>query len=372
MRKKQLIVRKSSNKASAIFPKRLNSLLVKVSDHIESARKNVQQSVDTQMVKAYWLIGKEIVEEEQQGKARSEYGQALVSEISKKLTKKYGRGFSEANIKNMRQFYIEYPIKNSRKIRYTPRSEFKITHNLDPNLSWSHYRALMRISRPEARSFYQLEAVKNTWSSRELERQVDSLLFERLLKSKDKKGLLRLANKGHEVLTPSDAIKDPMVLEFLGLPESHKLLESDLEEAIISNLSSFLLELGKGFAFVARQQRLTLDGDHFYADLVFYHTILKCYIVIDIKTRKLTHADLGQIQLYMNYYDQEIATKGDNPTIGLVLCTQKNDAMVKYTLGKDTKRIFASKYQFHLPTEKELEAELKREIKAIKHLTTSY
>lgn len=227
----------------------------------------------------------------------------------------------------------------------------------------------MRIHSLEARSFYEIEAKKNCWSGRELERQINSLLFERLAKSKDKIGLMRLACRGQEIETPADAIKEPLVLEFIGMPESHRLVESQLEEALTNNLQEFLLELGKGFAFVARQKRLTLDGDHFYADLVFYHVILKCYVIIDIKTRKLTHADLGQMQLYVNYFDEEVITSTDNPTIGLILCTKKSDAMVKYTLGEKAKQIFASKYQFHLPTEKELEAELKREIKAIKSVT---
>lgn len=221
----------------------------------------------------------------------------------------------------------------------------------------------MRVHRPEARRFYEIEAEKNCWSGRELERQINSLLFDRLSKSKDKKGLIKLACKGQEINTPEDAIKEPLILEFLGLPESHRLVESKVEEAIINNLQNFLLELGKGFAFVARQKRLTLDGDHFYADLIFYHVILKCYTIIDIKSRKLSHADLGQMQLYVNYFDQEVRTESDNPTIGLILCTKKSDAMVKYMLGDKAKQIFASKYQFHLPTEAELEAELKREIK---------
>lgn len=195
-------------------------------------------------------------------------------------------------------------------------------------------------------------------------------MFDRLAKSKDKKGLMKLAYKGQEINKPEDAIKEPIVLEFLGMPESHRLVESKLEEALIDNLQTFLLELGKGFAFVARQKRLSLDGDHFYADLVFYHVILKCYVIIDIKTRKLTHADLGQMQLYVNYFDQEIKMENDNPTIGLVLCTKKSDAMVKYTLGEKNKQIFAKKYQSHLPTEKELEEELKREIKALKYKPT--
>jgi predicted nuclease of restriction endonuclease-like (RecB) superfamily len=236
----------------------------------------------------------------------------------------------------------------------------------NPKLSWTHYRELIRISRKEARNFYEIEAAKNNWSTRELKRQIGSLLFDRLLKSKDKEGLLKLASHGQEIHVPEDTMKDPIVLEFLGLPESHRLVESELEKALINNLQHFLLELGKGFAFVARQKRLTLEGDYFYADLVFYHVILKCYIIVDIKINPLTHGDLGQMLLYVNYFDQEVKTETDNPTIGLVLCTKKNDAMVKYTLGEKAKQIFASKYQFHLPTEAELTEELKREIKEIK------
>jgi predicted nuclease of restriction endonuclease-like (RecB) superfamily len=222
------------------------------------------------------------------------------------------------------------------------------------------------VDKTEARTFYEIEAIKNNWSARELERQINSLLYQRLALSKDKAGLMRLATMGHEVQTPADVFKDPVVIEFLGLPESPKLVESALEEALISNLQAFLLEMGKGFAFVARQERLTLDGDHFYIDLVFYHTILKCYVLIDLKTGKLTHQDLGQLQLYVNYYDRERRTEGDNPTLGLILCTDKNDAVVRYTLGADQqKAIFASRYKLHLPTEAELRAELRREIKAL-------
>jgi predicted nuclease of restriction endonuclease-like (RecB) superfamily len=237
---------------------------------------------------------------------------------------------------------------------------------LHPNLSWTHYRTLLRVSAPGARTFYEVEAIKNNWSARELERQINSLLFERLAKSKDKAGLLKLATKGQEIALPIDVFKDPVVIEFLGLPESHRLVESDLEQALINNLQAFLLELGKGFAFVSRQERISLDGDHFYIDLVFYHTILKCYVLIDLKVGKLTHGDLGQLQLYVNYYDQERRTQGDNPSLGLILCTDKNDAVVKYTLGPGQKKIFASRYQLHLPTEAELKAELRRELKELK------
>jgi predicted nuclease of restriction endonuclease-like (RecB) superfamily len=214
------------------------------------------------------------------------------------------------------------------------------------------------------RAFYEIEAIKNNWSARELERQINSLLFERLAKSKDKAGLMRMAAKGQEIQSPADVFKDPVVIEFLGLPESPRLVESDLEQALINNLQLFLLELGKGFAFVSRQERITLDGDHFYIDLVFYHTVLKCFVLIDLKVGKLSHGDLGQLQLYVNYFDQERRTAGDGPTLGLILCTDKNDAVVKYTLGPEQeKKIFTSRYKLHLPSETELKAEIRRELK---------
>lgn len=329
----------------------IDVLYQKASSYIDQARKVIHRTINTEMVKAYWYIGRDIVEEEQQGKKRAKYGSFLLKELSEKLTKKYGHGFSSSTLLDIRLFYQTYP-----------------ENKFNANLGWIHYRSLMRIHNLEARGFYEIEAEKNCWSGRELERQIGSLLFERLAKSRDKKGLMRLACKGQEIDTPADAIKEPIILEFVGLPETHRLVESKLEEALTNNLQKFLLELGKGFAFIARQKRLTLDGDHFYADLVFYHVILKCYVIIDIKTKKLSHSDLGQMQLYVNYFDKEVVTPNDNPTIGLILCTQKSDAMVKYTLGDKAKQIFASKYQFHLPTEKELEAELKREIKTIQSL----
>jgi predicted nuclease of restriction endonuclease-like (RecB) superfamily len=226
---------------------------------------------------------------------------------------------------------------------------------------------LLRVEKAGARAFYEIEALRNNWSTRELERQINSLLYERLALSKDKKGLMQLATKGQAIQRPVDVFKDPVVMEFLGLPESPRLVESDLEQALINNLQAFLLELGKGFAFVSRQERITLDGDHFYIDLVFYHTILKCFVLIDLKVGKLTHQDLGQLQLYVNYYDRERRAQGDNPTLGLILCTDKNDAVVHYTLGPDqAKKIFASRYKLHLPTEAELQAELRRELRLLK------
>lgn len=342
-------------------PVAVEALYTRVSGHIERARQSVQRSVDTEMVKAYWCIGRDIIEEEQNGHKKAKYGSYLIKELSTRLTKHYGTGFSIATLKDIRQFYMVY--NDYVPIGHALRGQLQ--KQLSSNLGWTHYRTLMRVSRVEARHFYEIEAEKNCWSGRELERQIASLLFERISKSKDKEGLLELACQGQEIVHPLDAIKEPLVLEFLGLPESHQLVESKLEDALINNLQQFLLELGKGFAFVARQKRLTLEGDHFYADLVFYHVILKCYIIIDIKTKKLSHADLGQMQLYVNYFDQEVTIAGDNPTLGLILCTQKNETVVKYTLGEKTKKIFTSRYQFHLPTEAELEAELKRELKKI-------
>jgi predicted nuclease of restriction endonuclease-like (RecB) superfamily len=220
------------------------------------------------------------------------------------------------------------------------------------------------VNLPDARSFYEIEASVNRWSARELERQINSLLYDRLAASKDKKGVLRLAQKGQEITAPLDVFKDPLVLEFLKIPAAQKLVESDVEKALLSQLQSFLLELGKGFAFVSRQQRITIEGDHFYVDLVFYHTVLKCYVLVDLKVGKLTHQDLGQLQLYVNYYDRERLTPGDQPTLGLILCTDKNDAVVRYTLGPDQEqRIFASRYQLHLPTAAQLRAEIKRELR---------
>ena len=344
--KQELVTSKESNN--------INQLYHKISSHIDTARKTIQRSIDTEMVKAYWLMGRDIIEEEQNGKERADYASYIIKELSAKLIKKYGRGFGVSSLKNVRQFYLTFQIGQ------TAFGQF------NPKLGWAHYEVLMRIGRKEARTFYEIEAAKNCWSVRELKRQVGSLLFDRLAKSKDKETILKLSCQGQEIVTPEDAIKDPIVLEFLDIPESHKSVESKLEEALINNLQHFLLEVGKGFAFVARQKRLTMEGDHFYADLVFYSIPLKSYVVIDIKTRDLVHADLGQIQLYVNYFDREIRTDSDNPTIGLVLCTGKNKTMVEYFLGDKSKQIFASTYQFHLPTEEELEAELKREIKKIK------
>lgn len=334
----------------------IDSIYQRISGYLQVAKSNILQSINQEMVKAYWMIGYEIIENEQLGASRATYGEQLLSKLSEKLIAEFGKGYSVSNLRNMRKFYQIYQDD----IRQTASGEF------EPKLSWSKYCLLMQINSKSERQFYEMEATKNNWSVRELSRQIGSLLYDRLAKSKDKAGLMQLATKGQEIEKPADAIKDPLILEFLNIHQWHQLTENKLEEALINNLQHFLLELGKGFAFVARQKRITLDGNNFYADLVFYHTILKCYVVIEIKTHQLSHADLGQIQFYVNYFDQEIVTAGDNPTIGLVLCTNKSDAMVKYTLGANNQQIFASKYQFHLPTEEELTKELKKEMQYIK------
>lgn len=336
----------------------IDNIYQRIAKYLQTVQYTILQTINTEMVLVYCKIGKEIIEHEHYGEARAAYGEELIRKLSEKLTKEFGKGYSVSNLRNMRQFYLSYQDE----IHQTPSGELLFI----PKVSWSKYCLLMQVKNREARAFYEQEALNNKWSVRELDRQIGSLLYERLAKSKDKQGLMNLSIKGQEIEKPEDAIKDPIILEFLNIPEAHQMVESKLEEALITNLQHFLLELGKGFAFVARQKRITLDGNNFYADLVFYHTILKCYIITDIKTHKLNHGDLGQIQFYVNYFDEHIATEGDNPTIGLVLCTDKSDAMVKYTLGTQNTQIFASKYQFHLPTEAELAAELKKEIKDIK------
>jgi len=363
------------------------ALFDRVVSILERARVAAVRTINTQMTVAYWLIGREIVEEEQRGQTRAAYGAQLIDELSKSLTDRYGRGFSVPNLRNFRQFYLCFPARlppptagdseSSPEKRYTLCSESwekaiaassdsaspKMTecYGFAPNLSWSHYRLLMRVENQQARSFYEIEAARSRWSVRQLSRQINSLLFERLAASRDREGVLRLATEGQVVETPVDAIKDPYVLEFLDLPESPDLAESKLEKALINHLQQFLLELGSGFAFVSRQGRLTLDGDHFYPDLVFYHIKLKCYVVIDLKVAKLTHEDLGQMLMYVHYYDREVCTAEDGPTLGLILCTDKNDAVVRYVLDEKNETIFASRYKLILPSEDELREELERE-----------
>lgn len=334
------------------------SLYRNIREIIDNARNNIARSVNHEMVKVYWLIGKAIVEEEQKGRKRAEYGDKLINILADKLCKEYGNGFSISSLKDMRQFYLLYGKSHA------VRGFFKTSSNIEPNnknlyslrieLSWTHYRTLMRVTDSQARSFYEIECIKNNWSTRELERQIGSFLFERLALSKNKKAVMKMAHRGQEIAEYRDIIKDPYVLEFTGLRGISKLYESDLEQSLVDNLSRFLLELGRGFTFVARQKRITLDGEHFYIDLVFYNTILRCYVLIDLKTGKLTHQDIGQMQMYVHYYDRELINKDDSPTVGLILCGDKKEAVVRYTLTKENRQIFASKYRLYLPTKKEL------------------
>lgn len=344
----------------------------------DSARTQAARSVNTAHVCANWLIGQQIVEAEQGGAKRAGYGKALLKTLSEQLSGEYGDGFSVSALQYMRGFFLGYPgllaKQHALRVEFdTPQIQHAVRGESGANdvwhpgllhsgLSWTHYRTLLKVERREVRDFYEIEASRSGWSARQLERQINSFLFERLAKSRDKKGVLALANVGQELVRAHDVIKDPYVLEFLDLPESHRLVESRIEAALINQLQAFLLELGSGFAFVRRQRRLTLDGDHFYPDLVFYHVKLKCYVVIDLKVGKLTHGDLGQMLLYVNYYDREVMTKDDNPTIGLILCSEKNEAVVRYVLADKNEQVFASRYQFALPSEADLRAEIRREL----------
>ncbi len=323
----------------------LSPLVGRITAIIESARGRVQTVVNQEMVCAYWQIGREIVDDEQKGEKRAEYGKAVIEGLAVELTARHGKGFDRSNLWNMRAFFLAFPILDA----------------VRRELSWTHYRLLLRIDDSVKRSFYEVEAASGNWSTRELDRQMNSMLFERLALSRDKEGVMILATKGQLLQTPSDMVKDPYVLEFLGLPQSERLYEKELESALIDHLQQFILELGKGFSFVARQKRITLDGEHFFIDLVFYNYILKCFVLIDLKIGKLAHQDLGQMQMYVNYYTREMMNEGDNPPIGILLCDTKSDAVVQYTLPEGSKQIFASRYKLYLPTEEELRAELVRD-----------
>ena len=307
-----------------------------IHDLLHKARQDIISNVNYTMTKTYFLIGKRIVEEEQDGNKRAEYGKKLMKTLSEKLTKEFGRGFSQRNLEQMRTFYLRYSISQ------TVSAEFK--------LSWSHYLILMRIEDIDARNFYEIEAFKNNWSLRELKRQVDSSLYERLVLSKDKEKVKELSVKGQIIEKAQDVIKDPYILEFLGLDEKSDYSENKLETEIINKLEMFLLELGKGFTFVGRQVRFTFDEKHFRIDLVFYNRLLKCFVLIDLKIGEVTHQDLGQMQMYVNYYDRCIKLPDENDTIGIIICKDKNDTLVKLTLPKDNNQIFASRYTTILPS----------------------
>jgi len=316
---------------------------------INTAKNNAIKSVDFERVKLYWSIGQRIVEEEQGGKDRADYGKQIIKNLSLSLEPLYGSGYSVRQLELMRQFY----------------RIFTNTNTLYSQLNWSQYKLLIRIDEKDKREFYINESVKNLWSTRALQRQINSSLYERLLISSDKKSILEIARDEKIPQDAKEIIKDPMVLEFLGLEKKSSYYEKDLEQAIISNLQEFLLELGNGFSFVSRQQRLHIDGDDFFVDLVFYNRLLQCFVLFEIKTHKLTHQDVGQLQMYVNYYDRVEKENFENPTIGVLLCADKNDTVVKYTLPEDNKTILASKYQLYLPTEQELVEELNKELKEL-------
>ncbi len=309
---------------------------------IEAARANAVRSVDYCRVQMYWNLGRRIFEEEQQGKDRADYGSYLIKNLAFHLEFEYGSGFGVRQLEQSRQFYRTYPIANA----------------LRSQLNWTQYRLLIQIDDPAKREYYELESVNNAWTARETERQINSKLYERLLLSNDKESVLAVARKERIPETPQEIIKSPMVLEFLGLEQKHSYYEKDLEEAIISHVADFLLEMGKGFSFVARQKRIMLEDDEFFIDLVLYNRLLRCFVIVETKTGKLTHQDLGQLQMYVNYYDRMEKLPEENPTIGILLCTGKNDTTVKMSLPEDNRTILASEYKLYLPTTEQLAKEI--------------
>ncbi|MBL7788386.1 MAG: DUF1016 family protein [Chitinophagales bacterium] len=324
-------------------------LLIQIKDIVLNAQSKAIRAVDFERVLMYWQIGQVIFVEEQQGNDRADYGKYLIKSISDTFQPQFGSGFSVRQLEMNRQFYRMFPNTNALRSQFT----------------WTHFRNLIRIENQNKRDFYIAEAEKNNWTARQLERQINSQLFERLLISNDVESVLAVAREEKLPTDAKEIIKDPMVLEFLGLKREATYYEKDLESAIISHLNDFLLEIGNGFSFVARQKRIHIDGDEFFIDLVFYNRLLQCFVIIEIKTNKLKHEDIGQLQMYVNYYDRNEKQDFENPTIGILLCADKNNAMVKYTLPTDNKTIITSKYQLYLPSEQQLIAELKKEIEKI-------
>ena len=324
-----------------------NQFVQDVKKIIVQARSNAVRSVDFCRVQMYWAIGRRILEEEQEGKERAEYGAYLLKNLAKTIEPEFGSGFSVRVLEQCRQFYRTFPIANA----------------LRSQLNWYQYRLLIQIDDEGKRMFYEYESVNNAWTGRELERQINSGLYERLLLSNDKKSVLEVARRERLPQLPSEIVKDPMILEFLGLKKEARYYEEDLEQALISNLQTFLLELGNGFSFVARQKRILLEDDEFFVDLVFYNRLLRCFVIIELKTYKITHQDIGQLQMYVNYFDREVKLADENPSVGILLCADKNDVVVKYSLPESNSSILTSKYQIYLPSEKELLTELKKEMK---------
>ncbi len=314
---------------------------------IEQARTRVKTAVNFAMVDLYWSIGQQIVEQEQAGESRAEYGKALLKQLAERLTNEFGAGFDQSNLRYMRLFFQKFPIRDA----------------LRHELGWTQYRILSKVNNEKARYWYMNEAADNAWSSRALERQVEVLYYERLLSSQFDEGIRQEGIEKIKALptSPLDFIRDPYVLDFMQLPDNHKLYEDDLEQGLLDNIQQFLLELGKGFAFVARQQLIKADDESFKIDLVFYNYLLKCFVLIDLKIGKLTHKDIGQMDMYVRMYEDLKRPEGDNPTIGIVLCSEKNEAVVKYSVLKDSQQLFASKYLTYLPTEEELRAEIEKD-----------
>lgn len=322
-----------------------SSLISEIKSIISQSRDQAIRSVDYQRTLMYWHIGQRIFEEEQNGKERAEYGTYLIKYLSEQLQPEFGSGFSRRQLEKYRQFYRVFPIASA----------------LRTQLNWTQYKLLISIDDEHKREYYIAESVKNNWSARQMERQINSSLYERLLLSNDKESVLAIAKGELIPYEPSQIIKDPMVLEFLGLKKESAYYEKDLEQAIITHLQDFLLELGNGFSFVARQKRIHLDGDDFFIDLVFYNRLMQCFVIFEIKTHKLTHEDLGQLQMYVNYYDRNEKLEHENKTIGILLCADKNNSLVKFTLPEDNKSVLASKYQLYLPTESQILEALKTE-----------
>ena len=327
-----------------------NSMILEIRELLENARKNVAQQVNTQLLTTYWNIGRIIVEYEQQNQIRADYGKQTLRELSKELTREFGKGFSRSNLQNMRAFYLAY----------------EKCQTVSGKLSWSHYCELLSITDENKSSFYEKESINSGWSVRELKRQIDSSLYERLLLSSgdvNKEKVLSLAQKGIEINQPADIIRDPYVFEFLGVPENKPILESDLEKALVVQIEKFLLELGRGFMFVGTQQRVTLNNTHYYVDMVFYNKILRAYVLIELKTKKLTPEAAGQLNMYLNYYAAEVNDPDDNPPIGIILCTEKDSIAAEYALGGLSNNIFASRYVLYMPDKEQLIAQVEAVLK---------
>ena len=327
-----------------------NSMILEIRELLENARKNVAQQVNTQLLTTYWNIGRIIVEYEQQNQIRADYGKQTLRELSKELTREFGKGFSRSNLQNMRAFYLAY----------------EKCQTVSGKLSWSHYCELLSITAENKRSFYEKESINSGWSVRELKRQIDSSLYERLLLSSgdaNKEKVLSLAQKGIEINQPADIIRDPYVFEFLGVPENKPILESDLEKALVVQIEKFLLELGRGFMFVGTQQRVTLNNTHYYVDMVFYNKILRAYVLIELKMKKLTPEAAGQLNMYLNYYAAEVNDPDDNPPIGIILCTEKDSIAAEYALGGLSNNIFASRYVLYMPDKEQLIAQVEAVLK---------